>query len=83
MKTKEDVPAGADLVKLARVLNYNNNTLRDEEKHALFDDNLEAIGQYTQGKIVRLGDTTAFVVGTQNGFLNFYGLDEKPTPNGM
>ena len=49
---------------------------------ALFDDNLEAIGQYTQGKIVKMGETAGFVVGTHNGFLNLYGLNEKPNPSG-
>lgn len=62
---------GLDKVKLLSVLNQD-----DVEQKALFDENLDAIGTYTQVKFVTFMDRTrGFLAGTNNGYLNIYACD--------
>lgn len=43
---------------------------------ALFDENLDAIGRYTQVKFIQLNDKTrGFVAGTNNGTIVIYACD--------
>jgi WD40 repeat protein len=57
-------------VKLLRVLDKENN-----EKLALFDENLDAIGTYTTIKFINTEKTKGFLAGTNTGLLVIYACE--------
>lgn len=62
---------GLDRVKLLRVIDSE-----DVEQKALFDENLDAIGTYTQVKYIQINEKTkGFICGTNTGSINIYACD--------